>query len=167
MINENVLIGLYGFTAFNLILLLAAFISHKVLGLRVSGASVVASIASTWPTSACLFVLFPANTQSKWIVALFMLLVAIIFVVWLRIYQPHDIKKLAFLDLKKIQFTKLDLAKKYKRDKIKEAKNSKNVKEVTRLEKELAEIYKEEKLLKQQYSSLRFFKNIFKKKEVK
>lgn len=100
-----------GFITLNMIFLFATFVVSKAVKMRVSGASIIASMVCGWPTILGLGALFPVNVQKGWVAALFILLALFSYLFWLWVFQPQSLHSMIKANLKQKELECLDIRK--------------------------------------------------------
>lgn len=159
-----------GLIALNLIFLLSTFIVVKATKIRVSGASMIASLVFTWPTILMLGLMFPPTKASGWLAALFMLTSLFSYLFWLRVFQPKSLQDMIRSDLKARELESLSFKREYlKKQLTKYRKDKKMIVELGKVKEDLLEIklmrrsirinYLESNLLKKLLN--KFFKTHF------
>lgn len=157
-----------GLVVMTLMQLIAAAVTNKAFKFRMSGASIIASMALAWPTSMMLLVflayigIMPTVPDNKWIVACFMLISMGSYVGWLWCFQPDSIEQLSLRKLKKLELDKNKILLDYTLDKWKEMKKEKNG-DIDAVEVEIVKIREERVFILNKYRRFKPVTEWFKK----
>lgn len=142
-----------------------------ILGLRLSWASVIASLCMCW--SSKIFVIAPIllvlpqeSFENRWITGLFMMIMLFVYVGFLYLFQPDSLHQLTVKNLKNAALLKNSyLMDHHKKEWIVATKN-KDTKRIAQLDIEIAKIQDERREIKRSFSKLNWLRAFFKRKEV-
>lgn len=158
-----------GFVVMTLIQLIAALVAHKAFKFRMSGASVIASMALTGPTSMMFLVfltyigLMPTVPDSKWMVAAFMLVSIGSYVGWLWLFQPDSIEQLSMKKLKRLELEKNKILLDYTIKKWKKMEKEKDDEGIGAVEAEILKIRAERTMIQNKFRRFKPITEWFKK----
>lgn len=123
MENAYVTMVLAGVVSSNLFFIFIAIIASKIINLRLSAASVIASLLMAWISFIFIIGYATTNigvlTHSKWLVAFVFMIFTSVFVFWLFVFQPKSLRammldEIQIKEIKELKKEKLQLSKKLK-----------------------------------------------------
>lgn len=157
-----------GLIVMTLMQLIAALVMNKAYKVRMSGASIIASMALSWPTTMMFMVcltyagILLTVPENKWVVASFMLIPMATFMGWLWAFQPETIEQLSLKKLKKLELEKNKLLLDFAVNKWKEMKKSKTG-NIAEIETEIALIREERMVIQNKFRRFKPVSEWFKK----
>lgn len=156
-----------GAITMNLIFLLFTLVAGKLLNLKISAASLIAAISLTWPTMLAFTALMPPEVNSKWVGGAFMVLGLVIYVCWLRIFEPDNLQDLIRKDLRKKELKRVRLIRDQLKSDLAQALKLKSQQLIIDdLQAKIKDTYLAEKQIKRLHRRASIFRSLVKKKGV-
>lgn len=162
--------ALAGVMIMSLIYLSLTIPAKLILKLRMSWASVIASLCMCWTAKIFLFapilLVIPQEIlENRWVTGLFMMLMLFVYAGFLYLFQPDSLHQLTVKNLKQAALLKNSyLLDHHKKEWIVANKNKDN-KRIEQLDIEITKIQNERKEIKRTFSSFKWVHSIFKRND--